>query len=79
MNQLKSIEISHNMSSGASIMDEKLLKIYEDINAKTKRIVKHLRFASVFVSCHPTALLFALMTYFVYVAICIFCFLFNNS
>ena len=67
MNQLKAIEISHNMSSKAEDIDDQLFKIYENINPKTARIAKHLGFVSVFVGCHPIALLFSLMTFFVYV------------
>ena len=67
MNQLKNIEIAQQMSDRAFCLDEQLMKIYENINQKTKRITKHLRFISIIVSCHPIGLLFALMTFFVYV------------
>lgn len=65
MNQLKAIEVSHNMSTSADTIDNKLIAIFENINPATKRIVKHLKFMSIIVGCHPIALLFSLMTFFV--------------
>jgi len=62
MNSLDMVEIVEKMTADEFEIDEKLLKVYEDINPETRRIAGDLRFISIWLGCHPIVLLFGLMS-----------------